>query len=128
MDVLSVLYVDNDEKYGKSISQVLLNTGISLTIVSGADEAIKILPESNFNIAIIEIDMPGADGFKVLDFIMDNRLPPKVIMITDTSEQALASGIRGAQGTIDKPFDLKNLMDAMTKAMMKGKVYLPKRP
>ena len=62
-------------------------SGYQVTGVERGDAAIELLGEQEFDIAVLDICVPGADGFEVLRYIQENRKKTAAIMLTALEDE-----------------------------------------
>ncbi len=110
-----ILVVDDEPVNLRLLKRVLALQGYDkLTLVSDPYEAVETYPKRRFDLVLLDINMPGMDGFEVLEAIKAHEpdvLPP-VIMLTAQHEKsfrlkALSMGVRDF---ITKPFDCDELL------------------
>lgn len=107
-----VLVVDDDRDIADSLAAVIEARGHSVSVAYDSDEAMRLAGENGFDIAFLDIMMPGRSGVESLFDI--KRLQPgmTVYMMTgfsvaDLIEQALAGG---ALGVLQKPVLPKDVL------------------
>lgn len=66
---IEVLVVDDDENYLKLLGQYLDETQISYMTAIDGEQAITMIERHNPNLVILDLMMPGVNGFEVLDWI-----------------------------------------------------------
>ena len=68
-------------------------------------------PKKKFDVALLDLMMPGMDGYEVMDFINDQDLETNVIVMTGhaSTQSAVTSLRKGVYDFLDKPFDLEVL-------------------
>ncbi len=100
-----ILLADDEVTFRETFAKVLEEEGMSVTAVSNGTDAIKAIMKQPYNVAILDIQMPGADGIKVLREIMRIRPKTRVIMITayGTVEMAVEAIKLGACDYVMKP-------------------------
>lgn len=81
---------------------------------NGAD-AVQMMKEKTPNLLFLDIQMPGFDGFEVLDSIQRDRLPV-VVFVTAFNEYALRAFEARAFDYLLKPFDRKRFSDVLKRA------------
>jgi len=104
---LSILVVDDDFDNAASLGEVFELEGHSVHVVHSGEDAISAYCRENFDIAFMDVMMPGKNG--VESFLEIRRLKPsaRVVMMTGYSvEELLLQAMHGgALGVLDKPFD-----------------------
>jgi two-component system NtrC family response regulator len=114
----TILIVDDEKNYPPILSAVLEDEGFEpLTAYSGR-EALEILEDSDVDLVLTDMKMPGMDGIELLERIKkkDPELP--VIMMTahGTIEKAVEAMQKGAYSYLLKPFDNEQLILYVNKA------------
>jgi two-component system, NtrC family, response regulator HydG len=104
---LSILVVDDDVDNALSLGELFELEGHSVSIVHSGRDAIEKYNTQNFDIAFMDVMMPGMNG--VESFLEIRRMKPqaKVYMMTGYSvEELLRQAVRnGAMGVLEKPFE-----------------------
>lgn len=100
-----ILLADDEVTFRKTLAKVLQDEGMKVTAVDNGLDAIDAITKKPFDVAILDIQMPGADGIKVLREIMRVRPETRVIMITayGTVEMAVEAIKLGACDYVMKP-------------------------
>ena len=100
-----ILLADDEATFRETFSKVLTEEGMDVTAVTNGTDAIKAVRDRTFDVAILDIQMPGADGIKVLGEIMKVRPHTRVIIITayGTVEMAVEAIKLGASDYVMKP-------------------------
>jgi len=103
-----ILVVEDDQDINELISKNLKLVGHSYSQAFDGTEAIKIASETDFDLILLDIMLPGMDGFEVIKKI---HLTP-VIFITakDGLEHKLGGLKLGADDYIVKPFEMLELL------------------
>ena len=106
-----IMVVDDDQEMLKLLNRTLELEGFDTIVVADGDEALAILEEIEPDLVILDIMMPGLDGFQTLDLIRERSNVP-VIMLTARCEvnllqKALALG---ADDYVSKPFSTRSLI------------------
>lgn len=82
---MKVLIVDDSKIVCKGLRQMLIHIA-DVEIVGpahNATDAIRFISESNPDVVILDIRLPGKSGIEVLKNIRDKKLPIRVIMLTN---------------------------------------------
>lgn len=109
----NILAVDDEPFSRKAVVEALGRTNLKCVAVDSPDAALALLKENRFELAILDIDMPGMNG---LDLCKNLRLLPHhketpVIFVTSLSdfENRAKSTLVGGSDLIGKPFALMEL-------------------
>jgi two-component system chemotaxis response regulator CheY len=107
---LRILVADDDPLIRAFVATSL--AGIADTVEAGdGDEALRLLRTCDFDLVLLDWDMPGPDGLKVLKAVREQGARTPVIMLTANNERAqILEAIRaGASDYVIKPFDFETL-------------------
>jgi DNA-binding response OmpR family regulator len=114
-----IFVVEDEENIRNLIEAYLKKEGYFVITAKDGDEAIEKWEENLVDIIIMDIMMPGYDGYEVLEYI---RQESKVPVIFLTAKRELEDKIRGfetgADDYLTKPFSMKELV-MRTKAILK---------
>ena len=107
-----ILLADDEETFRKTFTKVLQEEGMKVTSVDNGLDAIDAVTRQRYAVAILDIQMPGADGVKVLREIMRIRPETHVIMITayGTIEMAVEAIKLGAYDYVMKPVMFEDIL------------------
>lgn len=113
---LRILVVDDDADNANSMGELLEMEGHRPLVVHDGESAIAAYLKEDFDIAFMDVMMPGKNG--VESFLEIKRLKPgaRVYMMTGYSvEQLLQQAIAGgAMGVFSKPVNLYQVLDAVS--------------
>ena len=123
---LRILVVDDDRDNADSLAELFTMEGHEVEVAYNGEEAIAAYSRRDFDLAFMDVMMPGRNG--VESFLAIKRLKPgaKVYMMTGYSvEQLLQQAAEnGALGVFSKPVDLTKVMAAIDEALPHGIVLL----
>ena len=112
--ILSVLLVEDDSAVAVTLTRVLEGEGYAVDHVVSGEEALTRIGAQRFSMMILDVGLPGMDGFQVLDRVRRREASPPlpVIMLTaEDSEEAIVQGLRsGAEDYVVKPFSTPELL------------------
>lgn len=102
---IRILLADDEEIFRETLTRFLQEEEMLVVPVEDGSAAIEAVDGQVFDVAILDIQMPGANGIKVLKHIMKVRPETRVIMITayGTVEMAVEAIKLGASEYIMKP-------------------------
>jgi excisionase family DNA binding protein len=108
-----VLVVDDDDRLREFIRVNLEMEGYTVREAASADEALEALEDQAPELVLLDVVMPGVDGWQMLQRMQERHGSIPVIMFSgQVDEQSAADATsRGAQGFIGKPFDPQQLVD-----------------
>ena len=115
---LHILLADDEEIVHRTLADYLVNAGHQVDDALDGKAALKLAEENDYDLALLDVRMPGMDGLSLLDRIQETRPDTSVVIITGhgdmaTAVQALRSG---AADLLTKPIDLLELDAALEKA------------
>jgi two-component system LytT family response regulator len=111
---MKALIID-DERLARNELRRLLENFPKIEIVgeaANADEAIKMVEDLRPDLLFLDIQMPGKNGFELLEALEDDTIP-EVIFTTAYDEYALKAFEYNALDYILKPIDLPRLSEAV---------------
>lgn len=112
-DKYNVLVVDDSPIVVKRILQILneLECISSIENASSFTEATILLDKQKFDIALLDINLPGKNGIELLSFIKTNYPATKIIMLSNQSDSYYRSLCQrlGSDSFIDKTSEFENI-------------------
>lgn len=117
-----VLIVEDEISIAKMIAMNLNVAGYDITMFHDGGEAAEAVREKHdYDIALLDVMLPGMDGFALLDVIRTYEIP--VIFLT--AKDDIGSKVQGLQGGAEdyivKPFEMLELMVRMEKVLERTK-------
>ena len=111
-DKIRLLVVDDEEQFLENICKLLERRNFDVTPVSSGEEAIEAARKEEFEIALVDLKMPGMDGEQVLETLKKEHLFMEVVILT--GHGSIDSGIRstelGVHSYLQKPCGLDTLL------------------
>lgn len=119
MNPNKILAVDDDRTLLQLLSNELSNEGYDVARAYDGTEALEALKKQQFDLVILDIQMPKMNGLDTLKQIKEKYPKTKVIMLTAYADiaNALESKRLGADGFIDKPYDLIELLTTINRTL-----------
>jgi DNA-binding NtrC family response regulator len=113
-----VLIVDDEQALLEVMAERMQTLGIEVYTTTSPLEAIEIVKNVSFDAIIIDLMMPGMDGFKFLKNLKIQSPDLSVILLTAhaTIEMTKRAMKLGALDLIEKPADLKLLVEKIKQA------------
>jgi K+-sensing histidine kinase KdpD len=128
-DKESILVVDDDGDFLEIIKLILEKKGYAVTALPTASEAIARLKERFYNVTILDISLPDANGTELLSGILEMHPDTIAIMLTGHAsvQNAVESLNRGAFAYLEKPLDTANLLPVIERGLEKQRLVIENR-
>jgi DNA-binding NtrC family response regulator len=115
----SILIVDDENVVRDSLGKWFEEEGYSVDTANSAREALLKLPRQRWDLALVDIKMPGMDGLELHRKIRE--VDPNILVIIMTGYASVETAVQalkdGAYDYIMKPFDPEDLAHAVAKAL-----------
>ncbi len=108
--MIKILIVDDEKPICDLIDMNLTAAGYDCKSVQNGLDAIDLIEKENFDLILLDIMLPGADGFDIMEYIRPLKVP--VIFITAKNDvRDKVKGLKlGAEDYLVKPFDVVELI------------------
>ncbi len=118
-----ILVVDDEEFVRLLVGQILGRSGYQVDFAADGDAALARLSAQRPDLVILDLMMPGMNGWAVLEHMRTRRdMPPVVVLTAHGSYDAFTRVVReGVAGYISKPFSLAELLLTCAKALASRK-------
>ncbi|MCM3572343.1 response regulator transcription factor [Mesobacillus subterraneus] len=108
---MRILVVDDDVNIQRLVSIHLTQEGYQVFRANDAEEALTLLENQNVELAIVDVMMPGMNGFELTKILTDDWEVPVILLtakgqLSDKEEGFLS----GSEDYIVKPFEVKELL------------------
>ena len=122
-DKKQIYILDDDESVLRSLKLLMVSYGFAVETFSSAEEFFKVVPDSAIGCLILDIHMPGFNGWDTQKRLAKTGYKIPVIVITADKddrfkEQALKAG---AVGFLQKPFEDHYLLHMVNRVFNKEK-------
>lgn len=106
MDDVRVLIIDDEKVIRDGVERSLSGKSFQVAKAENGEEGIEMIEANGFDIVLLDLMMPGIDGFGVLDWIKEHKPHIEVIVITGfaTVSKAVTAMKQGAFDFVGKPF------------------------
>jgi phosphoserine phosphatase RsbU/P len=105
----SILLVDDNESNRDMLSRQLERQGYSISLAENGQQALESLRTGQFDLILLDIIMPGMDGYEVLEYLKSDKdlrhIPVIMISALDEMESVIRCIEIGAEDYLPKPFD-----------------------
>ena len=120
--MVRILVVEDDIDLQETIAEGLQIDGYAVDACGDGDEAYELLYVENYDLVILDLNLPGMDGLEVLKKIREEKQELKVLILSarsSVSDKVKGLDI-GANDYLAKPFDFEEL-EARTRCLLRRK-------
>ena len=109
---MRILVVEDDVQLAKQVASALTEAGHDAVIVHNGERALDKAKETPFDLIMLDIILPGMDGFDVLRHLRSQHMTSRVLMLTAKGEvKDRVTGLQlGADDYLPKPFVMRELV------------------
>lgn len=105
-----VLIIEDEQEIGELIAVYLRKEGIETVHVMTGEEGLEALESKSFDLIVLDINLPGIDGFELLQRVRKTKELPVIIVSARNTDEDLILGLGiGADDFVTKPFSPKVL-------------------
>ena len=120
-----ILVVDDDNKIRSLIKQFLIEKGYIVSTAMDAEEAKIRIETFNFSIIILDVMMPGQNGYELTKELKESKNIPIILLTAKGEVENRIHGLElGADDYLGKPFEPKELLLRINN-IIKNKANLP---
>ena len=115
---MKLLFVDNEQTFLKYLTNRMVLEGFTVKATFSGEEAIQAAEIEDFDVAIVELQLPGIDGIEVLKCLRQLQpfLPSIVLTAHGNVDNALKSAKYNAFKFLTKPVDMAMLLRTIHEA------------
>jgi DNA-binding response OmpR family regulator len=109
---MRILVIEDDVQLAKQVASALTEAGHDAVIVHNGERALDKAKETPFDLIMLDIILPGMDGFDVLRHLRSQHMASRVLMLTARGEvKDRVTGLQlGADDYLPKPFVMRELV------------------
>jgi DNA-binding NtrC family response regulator len=115
---IKILIVDDERDFLDAIEERLGTRGFAITTADSAEQALAAAADAKFDLALVDLQMPGMDGKALLQALKQSHRFLEVIMLTGhgSINSAVECTKLGAFSYLSKPYELEGLLDVLREA------------
>ncbi|MBL0337049.1 MAG: response regulator transcription factor [Chitinophagaceae bacterium] len=123
---MNLLIVEDEQKIADSLKQGLSENGFYTQVAYDGLEGLKLFTGGAFNLVILDINLPGMNGYDLCKAIrnIDTKVPLMMLTAMTAVEDKLEGFDVGADDYIIKPFDFRELL-VRIRALLKRVNIIP---
>jgi two-component system copper resistance phosphate regulon response regulator CusR len=107
-----ILIAEDEDRIASFVEKGLRANGFVTTVAGDGDSALELARQGGFDLVVLDLGLPGRDGFSVLRLLREERVRTPVIILTarDTVGDTVAGLEGGADDYMTKPFRFEELL------------------
>ncbi len=117
---MRILVVDDEKAIRESLEDILIDEGFLVTSASTGREAISEIVNTQPDIVLLDLFLPGMSGIQVLEKLAEENLMESLIVIVISGHGTIETAVKaiklGAFDFIEKPINLERLLGTVEKA------------
>lgn len=119
-----VLVIEDEPTLARLLSYNLTQEGYDTTVIDHGGEGLQTALQHNFDLVILDIMLPGMNGFEILNRLRQNGVKTPVIILTArNAEEEVVQGLKhGADDYITKPFGVAELLARASAVLRRTKL------
>jgi DNA-binding response OmpR family regulator len=108
------LVVEDDPAIRRLVEKLLARHKMEIDTVTDGNTAIERLRANRYSILILDLMVPGLNGFEVIDFVKREGIAVPIAVVSAVSQQALTKlDLDVVKVVISKPFDVEEFTKAV---------------
>ncbi len=115
----NILVVDDESSMRKNILDILTSEGFKVYEAENGIVGIEMVKKYDFDLVLLDFNMPGMDGFEALSEIkkINQDLPVVILTAYGTNERVIEAMKNGAYDYMEKPFELSEFLLIVERAL-----------
>ncbi|PKN63436.1 MAG: Fis family transcriptional regulator [Deltaproteobacteria bacterium HGW-Deltaproteobacteria-15] len=115
----TILIIDDDDQLRRSFERLLAEEGYAILSAPSGEAGLNIIQERTPDLVILDMRLPGMNGFETFKAIhsMESKLPVIIMTAYGTTETAIEATKMGAFDYILKPFDIPDMLSVIGQAL-----------
>lgn len=119
MSTHSILLIDDDKDLAELLGEYLDAEGYRLVAAHSGEDGLNALKEHHYDLVLLDVMMPGIDGFETLKRIRETSIVPVLMLTAKGEETDRVLGLElGADDYLAKPYSHRELL-ARIKALIR---------
>jgi DNA-binding response OmpR family regulator len=122
----NMIVVDDEQDICETLADYFSLQGFEVKMAANGQELKQLLPDFTPHIVLLDLNMPGEDGFTLARYLRDHTTAG-VIMVTAAAGQVdMIVGLEmGADDYVSKPFDLRSLLARVRSVLRRTQQVVP---
>jgi len=116
-----IFLIEDDRKIAKNLIRLLRTEGFTVSHSATRSDALAVLEENKFDLALIDISLPDGNGFAVCTEMKERQDIPVIFLTASADEASVVTGLNmGADDYVTKPFRPRELIARIKAALRKS--------
>ncbi len=129
MNKVRILVVDDERRYVRAIQVNLKASGYEVLTASNGQTAVDLVATEELDLIVLDIRMPGMDGFEVCQRIREFSAVPIIMLTALAADADKVKGLDiGADDYVTKPFSAEELLARVRAALRRVELSERKEP
>jgi two-component system response regulator RegX3 len=109
---IQILVIEDEEAIREGLIDVLVFHGYAVDSAATGPEGLEKAQTGKFDLILLDIMLPGMDGYEICDRIRaEDRNQPIIMLTAKTSDEEIIQGLKlGADDYVSKPFSIQQLV------------------
>ncbi|MFO7843466.1 MAG: response regulator [Bacteroidales bacterium] len=120
----NILIIDDESTHLLLLQTILQDEGYHTEIADSPQKGLELVRENNYQVLLLDIMMPGLDGFQVLEKIQQDKRLKKlhvIIISAKTDSWSIKNAMdRGAFDYLTKPINIQDVKNKVKSAMVEN--------
>jgi CheY-like chemotaxis protein len=112
-----ILIVDDDSSVRLMLARVLSNEGYGVLTAANGLDALGLAETLSVDLVLLDLNMPGTNGWETLEELDAKGRAPAVIIITAMPHQQEAARAAGVATVLEKPLDFPRLIQTVSQVL-----------
>ncbi|EGJ50392.1 response regulator [Desulfocurvibacter africanus] len=124
-----VLLVDDEQNFLEALFERMRLRGMEVSVATSGEEALGKVENDTYDAIVLDLMLPGMDGFEALKIIKARRPETQVILLTGraTVEMSVEAMKLGAMDFMEKPADIGQLIVKIKKAQVRKMILVERK-
>lgn len=122
---MRVLLIEDERAIAAVVKRGLESARFSVDVAADGETGLKLALESPYSVIVLDLMLPGRDGWSICRELRDRRVTTPILMLTarDTVEDRVRGLETGADDYLPKPFDFTELLARIRALLRRDKVH-----
>lgn len=118
---IRLLLIDDDRSLGDLLTEYCEPLGFVITVAVTGEDGIRVATSGRFNLVILDVMLPGIDGFETLRILRSSLRVPVLMLTTRSATRDRVLGLNGgADDYLTKPFQPEELVARVTSILRRS--------